>query len=139
MTPFSLSEPLRAEFERNAFNPCVGKVLLSDGERARVWYMRVRPGERVGFHRHQLDYFWTCLTSGKARQNVNGGAPTIAEYTPGQTKHLKFGAGQFMVHDLENIGDADLVFITVEHKDSANAPLPLPAGVSERGLSVEEC
>jgi hypothetical protein len=57
---------------------------------------------------------------------------------PGQTKHLTFGEGEFMVHDLENIGDTDLVFLTVEHKNSANNPLPLPAGVVPRNLSAEE-
>lgn len=134
MTEWTLSEALKAEFERNAFNPCVGKVLLSENDKTRVWYMRVAPGERVGFHRHVLDYFWTCLTSGMAQQHVNGGPPTVAEYVPGQTKHLTFGRGEFMVHDLENIGQSDLIFITVEHKDSANPPLPLPSGVIPRKL-----
>jgi hypothetical protein len=30
-----------------------------------------------------------------------------------------------MIHDLENIGEADIVFTTVEFLDSANDPLPL--------------
>ena len=131
---FTLSDTLQAEFERNAFNPCVGKVLLSEDDKTRVWYMRVVPGERVGFHRHVLDYFWTALSSGKAQQHVNGAAPTVAQYVPGQTKHLTFGPGEFMVHDLENIGETDLVFVTVEHKNSANKPLPLPHGVAPRQL-----
>jgi len=33
------------------------------------------------------------------------------------------------VHDLENLGDNELVFMTVEFKDSANKPMALPAGV----------
>lgn len=138
MTQWTLPKHLQVEFERNSFNPCVGKVLLSENDKTRVWYMRVAPGERVGFHRHVLDYFWTSLSTGKAQQHVNGGAPTIAEYVPGQTKHLTFSKGEFMVHDLENIGDTDLVFLTVEHKNSANAPLPLPTGVMPRNLKAEE-
>lgn len=134
MSDWVLPEPFKSEFERNAFNPCVGKVLLSEDDKTRVWYMRVAPGERVGFHRHVLDYFWTALSAGSAQQRVNGGPPTRAEYVPGQTKHLTFGKGEFMVHDLENIGDTDLVFVTVEHKQSANAPLPLPEGISPRSL-----
>jgi hypothetical protein len=39
-----------------------------------------------------------------------------------------------MIHDLENIGDTDMVFTTVEFLDSANAPLDLPADVTA-GLS----
>jgi hypothetical protein len=30
------------------------------------------------------------------------------------------------VHDLENIGDGEMVFMTVEFLDSSNAPLALP-------------
>jgi beta-alanine degradation protein BauB len=30
------------------------------------------------------------------------------------------------VHDLENIGDGELIFCTVEFLDSANKPLPIP-------------
>jgi beta-alanine degradation protein BauB len=53
----------------------------------------------------------------------------IIRLAPGETRHESYGAGEFKVHDLENIGDQDMVFMTVEFKDSANAPLPLPAGV----------
>lgn len=127
-------DALREEFNRNAFNPCVGQILLSEDERARVWYIRLRPGERLGFHRHVLDYFWTALTNGTAQSHINGGEATRAEYRAGQTRHLKFAAGEFMVHDLENIGSTDLVFVTVEHLQSANKPLPLPPGVTPQYL-----
>jgi hypothetical protein len=33
------------------------------------------------------------------------------------------------VHDLENIGDKELVFMTVEFLASANKPLPIPQEV----------
>ena len=32
-----------------------------------------------------------------------------------------------MIHDLENIGDTELMFTTVEFLDSANIALPVPA------------
>lgn len=121
------------EFEKNRFNPCVGSVLVSQDERNRVWYIRLRPGERLGFHRHVLDYFWTCLTSGKACSRINGAPPVENDYHPGQTKHLKFSEGEFMVHDLENTGSTDLAFVTVEMLESANQPLPLPDGIVPSG------
>ncbi|WP_262269845.1 hypothetical protein [Microvirga yunnanensis] len=49
-----------------------------------------------------------------------------ATYVAGQTSHLTYGPGEFKVHDLENIGDTELIFKTVEFVDSANPPLPLP-------------
>ena len=41
------------------------------------------------------------------------------------TKHFEFGPGEYMIHDLENIGNTDLIFTTVELKNSANPPLPI--------------
>jgi hypothetical protein len=47
-------------------------------------------------------------------------------YQPGETRHETYGAGEYKVHDLENIGDDDLVFMTVEFLDSTNKPLAIP-------------
>ncbi len=122
---------LAAEFAREAAhpNPCVGSTLLSENERTRVWIIRLAPGERFGFHRHVLDYFWTSVTGGRGRQHVNDGTTVEYSYQPGETRHETYAEGEFKVHDLENTGDEDMIFMTVEFKDSANAPMPLPAGV----------
>ena len=49
---------IAAEFEREKKNPnpCVGSDLVSESDRVRVWMIRLAPGERIGFHRHVLDY-----------------------------------------------------------------------------------
>jgi quercetin dioxygenase-like cupin family protein len=122
---------IAAEFEREskAINPCVGTQLLSETDRTRVWIIRLAPGERIGFHRHVLDYFWTSVSGGRGRQHVHDGSTLEYTYAPGETRHESYGAGEFKVHDLENLGDRELVFMTVEFKDSANTPMPLPAGV----------
>ena len=46
-------------------------------------------------------------------------------YSPGETRHYTFGAGEYLLHDLENVGSTELVFTTVEFLQSANQPLPL--------------
>ena len=44
--------------------------------------------------------------------------------------------GEFKVHDLENLGDKEMVFMTIEFLNSANKPLALPEQVrSRRGLN----
>lgn len=117
--------------ERERPNGCVGTRLLSENERTRVWEVRLRPGERLGFHRHVLDYFWTCVTGGRARAHHDG--ETIEyTYAPGETRHESHVKGDYKVHDIQNTGDIDLVFVTVEHLDSANAPLPVPDSVRAR-------
>jgi quercetin dioxygenase-like cupin family protein len=125
------STEIAAEFEREAKNPnpCVGSTLLSENERSRVWIIRLAPGERIGFHRHVLDYFWTSVSGGRARQHVHDGTTVEYTYVPGETRHETYGAGEFKVHDLENLSDAEMIFMTVEFKDSANKPMALPEGV----------
>ena len=119
---------IAAEFEREGENnnPCVGNMLVSENERVRVWMIRLAPGERFGFHRHVLDYFWTCVTGGRGRQHVNDGKTVEYSYTPGETRHETYGPGEFKVHDLENIGDKEMVFMTIEFLNSANTPLVIP-------------
>ncbi len=107
-------------------NPCVGNVLVSETDRVRVWMIRLAPGERIGFHRHVLDYFWTSVTGGRGRQHVHDGTTVEYTYAPGETRHETYGSGQFKVHDLENLGDREMVFMTIEFLQSANKPLPLP-------------
>jgi quercetin dioxygenase-like cupin family protein len=122
---------LQAEFEREAKspNPCVGSMFLSENERTRVWLIKLAPGERIGFHRHVLDYFWTSVTGGRGLQHVHDGTTVEYTYKQGETRHETYGKGEFKVHDLTNLGDREMIFMTVEFKDSANKPLPLPAGV----------
>jgi beta-alanine degradation protein BauB len=87
--------------------------------------LHLAPGERIGFHTHVLDYFWTVLTAGRARSHYSSGEISDVEYQPGDTKHHTYGPGAFLIHDLENTGDTALVFTTVEFKESANQPLQL--------------
>jgi quercetin dioxygenase-like cupin family protein len=126
-----------AEFERekNNPNPCVGNALVSESDRVRVWTIRLKPGERIGFHRHVLDYFWTAVTDGRGRQHVHDGTTVEYTYAPGETRHETYGRGEFKVHDLENLGDKEMVFMTVEFLQSANQALPLPENVRPKAAA----
>jgi len=119
---------IAAEFERERQNNngCVGTTLLSESDRVRVWIIRLAPSERIGFHRHVLDYFWTSVTGGRGRQHVHDGSTVEYTYQPGETRHETYGPGEFKVHDLENLGDKEMVFMTIEFLNSANKPLSLP-------------
>ncbi|QBJ96608.1 hypothetical protein ERC79_11995 [Rhodococcus sp. ABRD24] len=118
------SQEVREDFESNSFNGKVGGRLLSESSRVRVWEIRLQPGQRHGAHRHVLDYFWTAVTAGRSRQHTADGSTREVAYAPGETRHFTFGPGEYLLHDLENIGDSELVFSTVEFLDSENAPLP---------------
>jgi beta-alanine degradation protein BauB len=120
---------LQDDLEQNRFNGAVGSVLVSETDRVRVWHLRLPPGKRCAFHRHVLDYFWTCHSHGRARGYFEDGRIIDVSHFPGDTKHLSYGEGEYMLHSVENIGDTDLLFTTVEFLESANAPLPVPEGM----------
>lgn len=111
--------------QANIWSGKVGTVLVSETETFRVWHISIAPGERLPFHRHVLDYFWTVLSNGRARSHYEGGAVRETTYCAGDTRHFSFAPGEHMVHDLENVGDETLVFVTVEMKAGKNAPLAL--------------
>jgi quercetin dioxygenase-like cupin family protein len=123
---------VKAEFAREAEHPngCVGSELLSETDKVRVWTIRLKPGERIGFHRHVLNYFWTSVTGGHGRQHLMDGTTIEYSYYPGETRHETYGPGEYKVHDLVNLGDQDMIFMTVESiEGSANTPLPVPETV----------
>lgn len=123
--PAELVEDMKA----NEYNGVVGSVLVSETDDLRVWHLQLPVGKRCNFHRHVLNYFWTCHTHGKARGYYEDGTIKDVVHFPGDTKHFEFPKGTHMLHSVENVGDSDLLFTTVEFKKSGNAPLPVPEGV----------
>lgn len=120
----------RAELENHRHHGRVGSLLVSETDELRVWTIALQPGERLPFHCHVLNYFWTATSDGQARSHYADGRVAEAQYRAGDTKHFQFQSGAFMLHDLENTGRALLSFVTVELKlGSANRPLPLGSDV----------
>ena len=107
-------------------NGCVGTTLVSETENTRVWHLYIAPGDRCGFHRHVNPYFWTAMAPGRARTYFSDGRVAEMEYTKGQTQHYHYAPGEYMLHSLENIGDTELVFVTVEHIIDPAVALPVP-------------
>ena len=63
---------LQQELEDNRFNPIVGSVLVSETDKVRVWHLMIPAGKRCTFHRHVLDYFWTCHTPRQGARLLRG-------------------------------------------------------------------
>ena len=120
---------LRAAFEANEFSGIVGSTLVSETDRVRVWHLTIPAHGRCAPHRHVLDYFWTVHSGGRAKNYFSDGRITTTDYRVGDTQHMTFGRGEYMLHTVENIGDTDLVFTTVEFLQGPNAPLAIPDDV----------
>ncbi len=129
MTIDAFAPELQAAFRDNAFSGTVGSILVSESDRVRVWHLTIPAGCSCAPHRHVLDYFWTVHSGGRARNYFSDGRITATEYQVGDTQHMSFGPGEYMLHAVENIGDTDLLFTTVEFLNSANAPLAIPDDV----------
>jgi quercetin dioxygenase-like cupin family protein len=95
-------------------NRDVGTRMLFENDRVRVWEIVLEPGERAPFHRHEGDYFWTCVEPSAARSYNGSGRFQVQQYAVGQTSYFSYPEGEFLVHDLENIGPDRLRFVTVE-------------------------
>jgi uncharacterized cupin superfamily protein len=119
------SDSIKKEFEELSTDGHVGSKLLFENHRVRVWEIRLQPGQRWHAHCHALDYFWTAITAGRSRQRTFDGATREVSYQPGDTRFYAFGPGESLLHDLENIGETELVFSTVELIEGSNTPLPL--------------
>src|SRR5471032_1998082 len=85
------SAELRGELETRTANPLVGTRLLLEDGRSRVWEIRLAPSERLTFHRHVLDYFWTCVSGGEAISRTGAGETITRSYGVGETRALAFG------------------------------------------------
>lgn len=133
-TSKELPVDVRAELEAGRISPCVGTKLVFETDRVRVWHLSLAPGERIGFHRHVLDYFWTATCNGRSRSRYADGRTFEMDHFAGETCHYTFDAGEEMVHDLQNIGTDRLSFVTVEFMRSANAPQPLGDAASASAL-----
>lgn len=119
------SEEIKREFHDLAADGHVGSKLLFENHRVRVWEIRLAPGQRWHAHQHALDYFWTAITAGRSRQRTYDGTTREVSYSPGDTRFYEFGPGESLLHDLENVGETELIFSTVELLESANSPLRL--------------
>jgi quercetin dioxygenase-like cupin family protein len=119
------SPALHKDFENNAYSGRIGQTLVKETDVLRVWETHLQPGERIPVHRHVLDYSWTALTDGRARQHESDGTSREITYVRGETRHFRFSEGAHHLHDLKNIGEDVLSFMCIEIKGGANKPLDL--------------
>jgi mannose-6-phosphate isomerase-like protein (cupin superfamily) len=98
-------------------NLAVGTAVWFENERVRVWEILLQPGERGPFHAHTTNYFWTVVEGSRGLQRFTDGTYAVRDYVVGETKYLEHGPDSVLIHDLENIGDTPLRFVTVELLD----------------------
>ena len=104
------------ELARAHENHEVGTTRRFENDHVRVWEIRLGPGQRGAFHVHDQTYFWTVVEPGRGLQRFPDGTFVIRDYRLGETRYLVHSPENALVHDLENVGDTTMRFITVELK-----------------------
>jgi hypothetical protein len=94
----------------------IGTSLLLENDHVRVFEVRLEPGERGPFHIHDKPYFWTVVDAGRGLQRFPDGTSVAHQYAVGETAYTAQSADQPLIHDLENVGETTLRFVTVELK-----------------------
>lgn len=92
----------------------VGTTMWFENDRVRVWEILLQPGERGAFHSHVTNYFWTVVEGSRGLQRFADGTFVVRDYLIGETKYLEHTPDRALIHDLENVGDSTLRFVTVE-------------------------
>ncbi len=105
------------ELDVASSNKDLGTSLWFENDRIRVWEVLLEPGERGAFHSHTTNYFWTVVEGSRGLQRFSDGTYVIRDYVESETKFLPHSAESELIHDLENVGDSRLRFVTVEILD----------------------
>ena len=95
----------------------LGTSVWFENDRIRVWEVLLEPGERGAFHAHTTNYFWTVVEGSRGLQRFSDGTFVVRDYLVGETKYLEHSEEDSLIHDLENVGDTRLRFVTVELLD----------------------
>ncbi|RCK36776.1 cupin [Thalassospira profundimaris] len=109
-----MPESLQREFNRAANNHDIGTQMVSKTDAMTVWHILLAPGQRIAAHCHDKPYFWTVMTDGKGRSRFGDGRVIDIEYRAGDTRFFDLNSDTAFIHDLENTGPSDLIFVTVE-------------------------
>jgi uncharacterized cupin superfamily protein len=109
-------EEYTEELARARHNHDIGTSLWLENDHIRVFETRLEPGERGPFHTHDRTYFWTVVDAGRGLQRFPDGTYTVQDYAVGDTRYLIHTHDEPLIHDLENVGETTLRFVTVELK-----------------------
>jgi len=103
-----------AELSAAPHNHELGTTLWYENDQIRVWEVLLQPGERGAFHAHITNYFWTVVEAGRGLQRFADGTFIVRDYLLGETRYLEHTPDAALIHDLENVGESTLRFVTVE-------------------------
>jgi quercetin dioxygenase-like cupin family protein len=93
----------------------IGDKILFENDQVRVWSVNLAPGQRQGWHKHDLPYLIVPLTKGK----------NIMYFADGREKETNEAVGEVLwrepgiPHELLNVSDWNYSNVLIEFKSAA--------------------
>ncbi len=87
-------------------------TILIDNDKLRVTEWRFSPGAATGWHKHEMDYIVTPMTTGVLSIESSDGTATDVNLVSGQPYFREIG----VEHDVINVNAFEFVFIETELK-----------------------
>ena len=89
--------------------------LVFEDDSIKLWDLRLLPGERLNFRRHNTNYGWVCTTGGLLITRYGNGKIDMVKLNQGDTEYFE-NRGKDYINDLENIGEDMVVINILEYK-----------------------
>ncbi|HCG03225.1 MAG TPA: hypothetical protein DEV93_22140 [Chloroflexi bacterium] len=109
----------------------IGREVLFENGRVRVWDMPLAPGESSDFHHHVHDYLFIYVVDSRLEINVPGESPVVREFAQGFVQVNVVGVDG-LTHQIKNVGTTAHRQILVEFLGPSASTTPLPPETNGR-------
>ena len=90
----------------------------------RLWNLKLEPGERMPFLRHNKNYSWISETDALLKSRFGNGRISLIRVNEGDTEYLE-NVDKGCINDLENLGENPVLFKILEYKHRFHDLLPI--------------
>jgi len=111
-------------------SPDVGKEVLFENDRIKVWGMDLEPGESSSYHRHVHDYAFFYTTPSRISLHRRDQPDVAQDYGQEFVQYSVVGDG--IEHQITNVSDEPHHQIIVEFKGASASTKPQPPESNER-------
>ena len=112
----------------------VGKDLLFENHRIRVWSMTLEPGESCEYHRHDHDYVYCYTTPSRIASHRPDEDDAVREFDQHFVQYRAVGSG--VEHLITNVSDIRHNQILIELKGPSESATPQPPEDNGRARPV---
>jgi hypothetical protein len=103
------------ELKNQRFPESLGQKLLFENEKVLLWELDLVPGQRHPFRKISRNHSWVTQSEGLAISRCCTGKISMLRFKNGDSTFFGLN-GEVAIHDLENIGESNLLIHITEFK-----------------------